>query len=323
MARKGLLSTRLDRTLSGDGETPEVTDAPAPPKRNVPSKSGNPSVRRFKETFDDLRKETVQDIDPASIGSSRFTDRFDAGTEIDSLVASIRESGQQIPVMLRATAPGSEVEYEPVYGRRRIAACRRIGIPVKAYVGEFSDYDLIVAQGLENAERLENSYIEKASFIVQMRDAGIDSRVIERSLNIHIDETYRMARVIRDIPEDLITAIGPAHGVGRRQWVALAQITKPIDKRRIQTAIKDIEEVTDSSERFSRVLSRLSKSAQTTAKPSAARSMADGRVQVTRRGKQVGLKVTERTDEAFLDWLSEQTDDLYRQWKREIEGSSD
>ncbi|APZ50693.1 plasmid partitioning protein RepB [Salipiger abyssi] len=324
MARKGLLTKSLDRTLSSDGSKAETADAPSParPERNVSPRSGNPSVRRFKETFDDLRKETVHEVDTDRIGSGRFRDRFDAGAEIDGLVASIRESGQQIPVMLRRTGDGDSEEYEPVYGRRRIAACRRIGIPVKAYIGDFDDEALIVAQGLENAERLESSFIEKAAFIVQLREAGVEARVIERSLSMATDEIYRMSAVIRDIPEDLVTAIGPAHGVGRRQWIALAAITKQIDKRRVQTAIKELEDISTSQERFARAMARLSKSGQAPAKAPAGQSVADGRLQVTRRGQQVAFKVTAKADKAFADWLAERGEALYRQWKSESEESN-
>ena len=323
MARKGLLSTSLDRTLSNEGpraETP-APKPPAPPERNVQPRSGNPSVRRFKETFDDLRKETVQEIDTDRIGAGPFRDRFDPGSEIDSLVASIRESGQQIPVMLRAAPAGAEHEFDPVYGRRRIAACRRIGIPVRAYIGDFDDESLIVAQGLENAERLENSFIEKASFIVQLREAGVEARVIERSLSIATDEIYRMSGIIRDLPEELVTAIGPAHGVGRRQWVALATATRSIDKRRVQTAIRELDEVSSSPDRFARALARLTKTATTTAKTPAGRSLADGKLVVTRRGQQVAIKVSDRQDKAFVDWLGEQSEELYHQWKSGVKDS--
>ena len=319
MARKGLLSKSLDRTLSGGGSRAENADSPAAPPPASAPRSGNPSVRRFKETFDDLRKETVHEVDPDRIGLGRFRDRFDAGAEIEGLVASIRESGQQIPVMLRRTADGAATEYEPVYGRRRIAACRRIGIPVRAYIGDFDDESLVVAQGLENAERLENSFIEKASFIVQLREAGVEARLIERSLSIATDEIYRMSSVVRDIPAELITAIGPAHGVGRRQWLSLAQVTRGIDKRRVQTAIKDIEDIAASPDRFARALARRSRAGQGAVKPTGTRRVADGRVEVTRRGKQVAMKVGASEDTQFLDWVAERSEDLYRQWKTEFE----
>ncbi|MBT9384383.1 plasmid partitioning protein RepB [Pseudooceanicola sp. CBS1P-1] len=319
MARKGILSRSLDRTLSGAGhsEKPEAVQAPSPaPERNVQPRSGNPTVKRFKETFEDLRKETVQEIDTARIGVGRFKDRFDPGAEIDGLVASIRESGQQIPVLLRAAPAGSGFDFEPVYGRRRIAACRRIGIPVRAHVSDVDDEAMIVAQGLENAERLENSFIEKSAFIVQLREAGIAPRVIERSLSIPAAEISRMTGVIRDIPEDLVTAIGPAHGVGRRQWVSLASVVKSIDKRRVQTALKEIEDIPSSAERFARVLARLTKVSPAAPRAPEARSLAEGRLQVTRRGSHIDMKVS-KADRGFLDWLADQGEALYQQWKSE------
>ena len=111
MARKGLLSKSLDRTLSGDTAKPDAIErsAPSPAPEAVKARSGNPTVKRFKETFDELRGEAMQEIDTALIGSSRYKDRFDASSEIQGLAASIQEAGQQIPVLLRVTSLASRL----------------------------------------------------------------------------------------------------------------------------------------------------------------------------------------------------------------------
>lgn len=319
MARRGILTTSVDKTLSGESSPPEEARSPAPHKRSPAPRSGSPTVKRFRETFDDLRNEAIQEIDTDRIGSGRFTDRFDPGAEIDGLVASIRESGQQLPVLLRHGPEGAEHEFEPVYGRRRIAACRRIGIPVKAQVSDVDDEGLIVAQGLENSERLDNSYIEKAAFIAQLREAGIQPRIIERSLGLQGPEISRMTSVLRDLPDDLVTAIGPAHGIGRRQWLEMASLTKTLDRRRIQPILKEIEVISTSAERFAHTLSRLKKRTSGASVQPVSRDLAGGRLRVTARKKRLDIQVSRQEDQAFLAWLDERGEDLFKQWQSEVD----
>jgi ParB family transcriptional regulator, chromosome partitioning protein len=318
MARKGIFSASLERTLSGGEDTQEAPSPTISTTTAAPT-SGSPTVRRFRETYDDLRNQTIQEIDVGLIGQSKYQDRFDASAEIDTLVESIRESGQQVPVLLRAATPGSGFKYEPVYGRRRIAACRILGIPVKAYIGELDDDALVVAQGLENAERLENSYIEKSAFITQLLDSGMKTGVIERALNIPKGEVSRMAKVIREIPSELIDAIGPAHGIGRRQWGALAKITADVETRRIKRTVEALPEEMDSPSRFNTVLQGLKPGSEQALSKLKKRSVAKGHIELSPSTKGISIRVKDKSDAAFIEWLQVQTEQLYWQWKSEHE----
>lgn len=316
MARKGIFSTSLEKTLSSSDGPQE---APSPPPRSVAPASGSPTVRRFRETYDDLRSQTIQEIDVGLIGQSKFQDRFDVSVEIETLVESIRESGQQVPVLLRTTEADSGYKYEPVYGRRRIAACRIIGIPVKAYIGDLDEDALVVAQGLENAERLENSYIEKSAFITQLLDSGMKGAVIERALSIPKGEVSRMARVIQEIPSALIDAIGPAHGIGRRQWIELSKITADVGTGRIKKAVDALPEGLDSPGRFNAVLQHLKRGSELPSDRSKTVTVAKGQVELKPGPKGISIKVKDRSDAAFIGWLRDETEKLYWQWKSEAE----
>lgn len=310
MARKNIFSKSLERTLSGDIE--EVPEAPSATNRHT---SGSPTVRRFRETYNDLMSQSIQEIDADRIGKSKYQDRFDVSLEISSLVESIRESGQQVPVLLRNAPEGADYEFEPVYGRRRIAACRELGIPVKAYVSDLDDDAMIVAQGLENAERLENSFIEKASFVIQLRESGIRGSLIEQALNIQRSEISRMNKVMTDVPVNLIDAIGPAHGVGRRQWQSLAKLTANADSRQIKNALETLPDEADSPGRFDHVLKKFSPG-NLKLKPVAKKTVAaEGRLTMTVKDRDVVFKVANADDVEFLAWLESQGEKLYLQWK--------
>lgn len=112
------------------------------------------------------------------IDNAGLDDRLDEDPQsIEGLMASIREYGQQVPVLLRQSSR-SEGRYDVVFGRRRVAAMRRLGMPVKAMVRSLNDRKLVVAQGQENSARKNLSFIEKANFAGQMVAAGYDRKLV-------------------------------------------------------------------------------------------------------------------------------------------------
>lgn len=91
------------------------------------------SLKSMSDVLSQVSAQAAQDVDVNEIGDSEIADRFDVSEGLDDLIESIRTSGQQLPALLRyRRGPGPR--YEVVYGRRRIAACRVLGIKVKAYV---------------------------------------------------------------------------------------------------------------------------------------------------------------------------------------------
>ncbi|MEL7100248.1 MAG: ParB/RepB/Spo0J family partition protein, partial [Pseudomonadota bacterium] len=113
----------------------------------------------------------IQDIDTALIVGWGPEDRLEltavnstgADDDVQDLVTSIREAGQQVPVLLRPAAQ-RDGHFEVVYGRRRIVACKALGQPVKALIRTLDDGAALMAKGLENAARQDLSYYERARF---------------------------------------------------------------------------------------------------------------------------------------------------------------
>jgi len=85
----------------------------------------------------------IREIDPNLIDDWGPLDRLDEFTAVnteddsdgfDTLKTSIMEDGQQVPILVRRA--GTEGRFESIYGRRRLKACRDLGIKVKANVQE-------------------------------------------------------------------------------------------------------------------------------------------------------------------------------------------
>lgn len=210
MARKGIFGKAIRNAMTADPDAMPVDDIISDDElRRVA-----PNVGYFSQSVREQMARSLQDIDPEKIKMSRFADRLDISDNLDELKRSIAESGQQVPVLLRKVGE----DYEVVYGRRRVMACRQLGIQVRAMVVEMAEEEALIAQGLENAARLENSYIERALFVAQIIDAGYTNVTVEKAIGVEETQASRMRGIVRDIPRSLINAIGPAHGAGRRQW---------------------------------------------------------------------------------------------------------
>lgn len=167
---------------------------------------------------------SLAELDPALIDPSPFMDRFedDRPEKFAAFVKSFEEQGQKVPIQVRPH-PAQAGRYQVVYGHRRLAAVRKLGAPVLAEIVQLSDRDLAIAQGLENSARQDLSWIERALFAVRMDRAGFRPRDIYVALSIDDAELARMRGVWRNIPSDIIEAIGRAPKVGRPRWVALAK----------------------------------------------------------------------------------------------------
>ena len=166
----------------------------------------------------------VLEIDPAAVEMSFIRDRIpvDRDAEFERLKQSIRDSGQQVPILVRPD-PVRAGHYQAAYGHRRLRAAAEIGVPVKAVVRKLTDEELIVAQGQENGPRVDLSFIERALFARRLDEHGFSRDMIATALTTDKPETSRLLQVAQTIDPEIILAIGPAPKVGRPRWLAFAE----------------------------------------------------------------------------------------------------
>ena len=165
---------------------------------------------------------SVQDIDPELIEDTGLKDRLGPLDEdIGALRDSIASHGQQVPILLRPH-PKLSGRYLVVYGRRRLAAIKALGTPVKALIRTLSDEEAVLAQGQENNLRKDPSFIEKALFAGDLEEAGYDARVVQDALNVNRSHTSHMRKVREAFPREVLERIGAAPSVGWKRWYDLA-----------------------------------------------------------------------------------------------------
>jgi ParB family chromosome partitioning protein len=225
-----------------------------------------------------------------------------------ALVDSMRDSGQQVPVLLRPH-PTVEGRYQTAYGHRRIRAAARLGIPIKAVVRPLSDDELVLAQGKENAERRNLSFIERAIFARNLASRGFERKVIGEALSVQKSELSRLMQVVDSVPERYIRVIGAAPKAGRDRWMKLGELLQRED-RRIEADAVTAERnflMADSDGRFLLLFDRLSQVPKA-AQPKIS-EVKDARghlfARLRRDGRTARIDFSAEVDPAFLDEAAE------------------
>jgi ParB family transcriptional regulator, chromosome partitioning protein len=268
-----------------------------------------------------LAGDHVVSLDAGLIDPSPIADRLPAELDpgFDQLVVSIKQHGQQVPILVRPhpSAPG---RYQIAYGRRRLRALVALGKPVKAIIRELTDDEVVVAQGRENLDRADLSFIEKALFAKRLEDAGYDRSVIMAALSTDKSDLSRYIAIARRVPEELARQIGPASKAGRSRWSALVDaLDKPRAAAKIEAAIaSDAFSAADSDARFGLVLKALAQAPERTAKREAWSTPQGQRAaQIERRGTQTAITFDEKRVPDFASFVAGRLNALYAEFSNQ------
>ncbi|MGE0283952.1 MAG: plasmid partitioning protein RepB [Rhizobiaceae bacterium] len=286
------------------------------------------AARRLRQTI--TAADQVVEIDPDKIDRSPFADRLSEGARLDetfaALKASMRERGQQVPVLLRPhpnPARAAQGMFQTAYGHRRVLAASELGIPVRAVVKDLSDDDLVIAQGKENAERRDLSFIERALFANALVGHGFDRATAMAALGVDKTEMSRLIQVAGTIPMDIARMIGPAPRAGRPRWQALGELLRPE-----AATIKAWDEMgsqrfeqADSDQRFQMLFDRLSRRPEKRPKPRAIRGE-NGRAigDIRLDGKRAVLTIAKAAGEGFAEYLAAELPKLHAAYARDRDG---
>ncbi|NTH16637.1 plasmid partitioning protein RepB [Agrobacterium rhizogenes] len=199
--------------------------------------------------------QAVIELDASVIEPSFVQDRMQG--DIDGLLSSIREQGQQVPILVRPH-PELSGRYQVAFGHRRLRAVSELGLPVKAVVRELTDEQLVVAQGQENNEREDLTFIEKARFAYHL-NKQFPREIVIAAMSIDKSNLSKMLVLVDALPSGLIDAIGAAPGVGRPSWQQLAELVGNAASPSDASAYAASEEVQalPSPDRFKAVIAHL------------------------------------------------------------------
>ena len=295
------------------------------------SKSILHSIDEMAERADRLLEgQTVAEIDPALVDVSFVRDRLSGDdAEYQELLAAIREHGQQSPVLLRPH-PRQSGRYMVVFGHRRVRAAAELGIKVRAIVREMDDRAHVVAQGQENSARANLSFIEKAMFAGNLSRLNYDQDNATVRAALSVDRaTLSKLLSVSAIPAEILTAVGPARGIGRDRWYELKILlekTAVLDRALDYVADPEFLAETDSDNRFHRLVAHLKAARKPARAPAKAVSRKwsseDKRLSVDMKsdGKNFTLALKAKDAMGFGEYVSRNLAALYETYRRESEG---
>lgn len=321
MARKDLLKGLM--TPVPEGESPAPQPARVDPTR---PRYATGAIGAVSESISALKSRAVVEIDPALIDAGGLTDRLEHDDEDHKrLMASLKEYGQQVPVLVRPH-PDNTSRYQIVYGRRRVLALRDLGQPAKAMIRDLDDRELVMAQGQENATRRDLSFIEKCNFALQMQVAGYDRKAICDALNVDKTLISRMLSVAERVPVEVIEIIGAAPSVGRDRWVQFAELYEAAEFQADDMVglINGLTQGDKSEDRFNTAWDRVSAAKQPAKQRNAKAGRSTSLKVVSENGFEIG-KVTKSDDKVtialprsgnggFDDWLADNLTEIHRDW---------
>ncbi len=203
------------------------------------------------------------ELDPVLVDGAAISDRIslESDPQFEELKTTIRESGQQVPILVRVH-PDDKSKFQAAYGHRRLKAARELGVAVKAIVRDLDDHQMIIAQGQENGSRVDLSFIERAFYASKLLANGHDRDVVCLALGVDKPEVSRLLQVAEAVVPELVAAIGPAPKIGRPRWIVMAKAleNESFSRKCMKIILSDaFDNIQDSNERFELVLQSASK----------------------------------------------------------------
>lgn len=263
---------------------------------------------------------SIREIDPQLIDDWGPVDRLEEFTAVnreedtegfEALKESIGDRGQQVPILVRRSKV--EGRYEAIYGRRRLKACRKLGIKVRANIQDLDDATALLAKGLENAARRDLSFYERARFAEAIRDAGHDTATVRKVLNLSKSGLSHLTKITESVPKSVGDKIGAAPKSGRPKWTALAELFSA-GKLSEADAIKALACTTSlsSDERVEMLLRSVRKRATRQSIQPHETTPFEG-VSITSSKAALSLSVRKRgTNAAFAAWLDSNLEDIIK-----------
>ncbi|MDF1631256.1 plasmid partitioning protein RepB [Mycoplana sp. MJR14] len=336
MSRKHILglSPDIHEPTSGDGRLPKSRSMPL---LGVTRKERDPATKLTANIGNALREQndrlsraeeierrlaegqSVVELEPATIEPSFVRDRMPG--DIDGLLASIREQGQQVPILVRPH-PEKSARYQVAFGHRRLRALSELGRPVKAVVRDLTDEQLVVAQGQENNEREDLTFIEKARFAHHL-NKQFPREIVIAAMSLDKSNLSKMLLLVDALPSELIDAIGPAPGVGRPSWQQLVELLEKASTSTdaLSHVLSDEVQALPSAERFKSLMLALKPNRVARGLPGVM-STPDGKriAQVAQSKAKLEIIIDKRATPDFAAFVLEQLPALYQAHRDKLQG---
>jgi len=191
-------------------------------------KSSTSSYFRTQSGIEFKENELVY-VDPMQCESWEYANRSeDEMGDMDELIRSIKENNQLQPALVRTHPnPHDGMKYQIIFGKRRHAACLRLGIPLLVIKKDLlSKQEAIACQDAENKFRKDVSHYSNARLYQRLLDDQTfkTEKELAQTLGLSTSSLNDLMS-FNKIPTDLIKLIPNIHSLSISMALKLVQLT--------------------------------------------------------------------------------------------------
>jgi ParB family chromosome partitioning protein len=130
--------------------------------------------------------------------------QFFSPAELEDLIASVKEHGVVMPVVVTRVGDG----YELIAGERRTRACRALGLrTIPAIVREASEQEKLELALIENVQRQDLNAVEEAiAYRALVDEFGLTQEQVAARVGKNRSTVANILRLL-DLPEDVLAAL--------------------------------------------------------------------------------------------------------------------
>jgi len=162
------------------------------------------------EYYEGLEVDKVKTLSLDKIDLSQNEFEFRVSPRFNDLVESIKETGQQFPIVVRLIPDTTPKQYQIISGFRRVRALNKLGIPeVKAIVRDLDDEMAYKISFLENEKRKSLTGVDKAHAIARLEYLGKKPKEVQEIYGIG-EKQYQRYKKVGSFPKVLKDAIADA-----------------------------------------------------------------------------------------------------------------
>ena len=199
----------------------------------------NDQLRTELETWEGATP--ARKLDPTLVKPSRWANRHPDSfrtAEFNAFKEEIRVAGGNIQPAKVRPSPGTDGEFELVFGHRRHRACLELGLPLLAVIESIDDQSLFAEMDRENRNRQDLSPWEQGKMYLNALDSGLFPSA--RKLAEHVDAHHSVvskALSLARLPQPVIDAFASPLDVQFRWAKPLTDLNEADQKTLLKRAV--------------------------------------------------------------------------------------
>lgn len=249
-----------------DAGSVEVAAPPAPAPVSAGRRSGVAAIQQsigvhlrvqeLEAENAELREASVVvKLDPSRVRDSKWKNRHELSfstKEFLDLKTEIESAGENVQAIKVRRVEGVPDEYEVVYGRRRLRACRDLGLRVNAIIEQLDDVQLFIEADRENRKRADLTPWEQGAMYKHALDAGLFSSQRQMAAKLGVSSgNLSVAIQLASLPEEVVAAFpspldlqfrwgGALTAALERDAVRVGQLAREIAAREVRPTAKEV-----------------------------------------------------------------------------------